>query len=62
MSFLGFLVADVILIAIIGARMVRTFYRRHELAIVRMSGLLFMGFAVQAIWHAAPGLLGWRKP
>ena len=60
-SFLGFLVADIILIAIIGARMVRTFYRRHELAIVRMSGLLFMGFAVQAVWHAAPGLLGWRR-
>ena len=61
-SFFGFLLADIILIAIIGASMVRKFYRRHELAIVRMSGLLFMGFAVQAIWHAAPGLLGWRKP
>lgn len=61
-SFLGFLVADVILIAIIGASFVRRFYRRHELAIVRLSGLLFMGFAVQAIWHAAPGLLGVRKP
>ncbi len=61
-SFLGFLLADIILVAIIGAGMVRRFYGRHELAIVRMSGLLFMGFAVQAIWHAAPGLLGWRKP
>ena len=61
-SFVGFLMADVILIAIIGAAVVRRFYRRHELAIVRLSGLLFMGFAVQAIWHAAPGLLGWRKP
>lgn len=60
-SFFGFLIADVILIAIIGAAVVRRFYRRHELAIVRMSGLLFMGFAVQAIWHAAPGLLGWRR-
>ncbi|MDX3927569.1 MAG: LysE family translocator [Shinella sp.] len=60
-SFCGFLIADVILIAIIGAAVVRRFYRRHELAIVRMSGLLFMGFAAQAIWHAAPGLLGWRK-
>jgi threonine/homoserine/homoserine lactone efflux protein len=61
-SFLGFLLADVILVAIIGAGMVRRFYRRHELAIVRTSGLLFMGFAVQAVWHAAPGLLGWRRP
>ncbi len=61
-SFLGFLVADIILIGIIGASVVRRFYRRHELAIVRLSGLLFMGFAVQAVWHAAPGLFGVRKP
>lgn len=60
-SFLGFLTADVILIAIIGAKAVRRFYRAHELAIVRASGLLFCGFAVQAVWHAAPGLLGWRR-
>ncbi len=61
-SFLGFLVADIILIGIIGASVVRRFYRRHELAIVRLSGVLFMGFAFQAVWHAAPGLLGLRKP
>ena len=61
-SFLGFLVADVILIGIIGAAIVRRVYRRHELVIVRASGLLFIGFAAQAIWHAAPGLLGLRKP
>lgn len=61
-SFLGFLVADIILIGIIGASIVRRFYRRHELAIVRLSGVLFMGFAVQAVWHAAPGLLGLRQP
>ncbi len=60
-SLLGFLTADVILIAIIGAAAVRRFYRAHELAIVRASGLLFMGFAVQAIWHAAPGLVGVRR-
>lgn len=61
-SLVGFLVADLILIVIIGTSVVRRFYRRHELAIVRLSGLLFIGFAVQAIWHATPGLLGPRKP
>lgn len=61
MSLVGFLIADAILITIIGAPIVRRFYRRHELAIVRMSGLLFMGFAVQAVWHAAPGLANWRR-
>lgn len=60
-SVLGFLVAYFILIGIIGASVVRRFYRRHELAIIRLSGVLFMGFAVQAIWHATPGLLGLRK-
>lgn len=60
-SFFGFLVADIILIAIIGARVVRRFYRAHELAIVRLSGVLFIGFAVQAFLHAAPGLVGWRR-
>lgn len=60
-SFFGFPIADVILVSIIGAAIVRRFYRRHEMAIVRMSGLLFIGFAVQAIWHAAPGLAAWRR-
>ena len=60
-SCLGFIVADMVLVAIIGASLVRKFYRRHEFAIVRLSGLLFIGFAVQAVWRAAPGLLGWRR-
>lgn len=60
-SFAGFLAADVLLIAVIGLGPVRRFYRRHETLIVRASGLLFVGFAVQAILHAAPGLLGWRR-
>ncbi|MFS8111942.1 LysE family translocator [Rhizobium jaguaris] len=60
-SFVGFITADIILIGIIGAGAVRRFYRAHERLIVRCSGVLFMGFAAQALWHATPGLLGWRK-
>jgi len=60
-SFVGFLIADGILIGVIGAAMVRRFYRAHETAIVRLSGVLFIGFAAQALWHATPGLLGWRR-
>lgn len=60
-SFVGFLIADVILVAVIGLSAVRRFYRRHETLIVRASGLLFVGFAVQAVLHAAPGLLGLRR-
>ncbi|ODN70309.1 leucine export protein LeuE [Methylobrevis pamukkalensis] len=57
----GFVAGYVILIAVIGAAPVRRLYRAHELAIVRASGLLFIGFAVQALWHAVPGLLGTRR-
>ncbi|MBB5573997.1 MULTISPECIES: LysE family translocator [Rhizobium] len=60
-SFVGFITADIILIGVIGAGAVRRFYRAHERLIVRCSGVLFMGFAAQALWHATPGLLGWRK-
>lgn len=60
-SFAGFVTADLILVSIIGAGTVRRFYRAHERLIVRCSGVLFMGFAAQALWHATPGLLGWRK-
>lgn len=60
-SLIGFLTADVVLIGIIGAGVVRRFYRKHERVIVRLSGLLFMGFAVQALWHSAPGLFGHRR-
>lgn len=59
-SFLGFLVADAILVGVIGLDAVRRLYRRHETVIVRASGLLFVGFAVQAVWHAWPGLVGAR--
>lgn len=57
----GFVAGYLVLIAVIGAPLVRRFYRAHELAIVRASGLLFIGFAVQALWHAAPGLFGLRR-
>jgi threonine/homoserine/homoserine lactone efflux protein len=60
-SFVGFLTAYLILVGIIGAGAVRRFYRSHERMIVRCSGVLFMGFAAQALWHSAPGLLGFRK-
>lgn len=53
---IGFLLADVILVLVAGASGVRRFYRRHEIWIVRASGVLFIGFAAAAMLHAAPGL------
>ncbi len=57
-AFCGFLLADLILIGLIGAGTVRRFYRRHELWIVRASGLLFLGFAASAVAGAWPGIRG----
>jgi threonine/homoserine/homoserine lactone efflux protein len=53
---LGFLAGDCVLIAIAGAAGVRRLYQRHELWIVRASGLLFLGFAAAALAGATPGL------
>lgn len=52
----GFLVGDAVLIWIAGAERVRRLYRRHELWIVRASGVLFLGFAAAAVTGAVPGL------
>ncbi len=52
----GFIAADLVLIVIAGAERVRRLYRRHELWITRISGLVFLGFAAAAIVNATPGL------
>lgn len=52
----GFLSGDCVLIWIAGSGRVRRLYRRHEIWIVRGSGLLFLGFAAAAVSGAAPGL------
>ncbi len=57
LSFLGGILAYAILIGIVGARRVRTLYQRHELAITRICGVMFIGFAINALMHAVPGLL-----
>ncbi|HEY0182221.1 MAG TPA: LysE family translocator [Rhodopila sp.] len=56
---LGFVAADAVLIAVIGAGIVRRFYRKHALWVTRVSGVLFLGFGAHAIATAAPGL--WRR-
>ena len=58
----GFVVADVVLVTLIGAGLVRRFYRRHALWVTRASGLLFIGFGLHAITSGAPSLAGrvWR--
>lgn len=45
----GFIIADVILITTIGAGPVRRWYRRHALWVTRASGVIFLGFGLQAI-------------
>ncbi len=54
----GFIVADVILVFLVGTGWVRRFYARHDLGIQRVSGLIFIGFGLHAIIEAAPGFFG----
>lgn len=56
----GFVVADVIMVALTGAAAVRWFYRRHEIWIVRLSGLLFLGFGAATLHSALPRLVRGR--
>jgi threonine efflux protein len=55
----GFVAADAVLITVIGAGVVRRFYRQHALWVTRLSGVLFLGFGVHAIATAGPGV--WRR-
>ncbi len=50
--FAGFLVADAILVWLVGIGPVRRFYRANEIWILRLTGVLFIGFAVNTLWHA----------
>ncbi len=50
--FGGFLAADAFLIWLVGMAVVRRFYRRHQLWIVRATGVLFIGFALNTLVHA----------
>ncbi|CAH2598991.1 LysE family translocator [Rhodovastum atsumiense] len=59
-SLAGGVFAYAILVGLVGAGTVRRVYRRHETLITRLSGVLFIGFAVNALAHAAPGLAGQR--
>jgi threonine/homoserine/homoserine lactone efflux protein len=55
----GFVVADLVLVSVIGAGIVRRFYRRHALWVTRLSGVLFLGFGVHALATSGPGV--WRR-
>ncbi len=52
----GFVAADLLLLGMVGAGPVRQFYRRHALAVTRVSGLIFLGFGLHAIVTAGQGL------
>jgi len=53
----GFVIADIILVTVIGASRVRRIYQRHALWVTRISGVLFLGFGLQAISASGSALL-----
>lgn len=60
-SCVGGLAAYLILVTLVGIPGVRRAYRRHEILVTRLSGVLFLGFALHALVQSAPGLLGLRR-
>lgn len=56
-AFIGFVTADIVLVAFIGSSVVRRIYTRHAVAVTRASGVLFLGFGTQALVTSAPALL-----
>jgi threonine/homoserine/homoserine lactone efflux protein len=53
--FAGFLVADFILIWLIGLKVVRLVYQKYALWITRSTGVLFLYFALSVLWHTVRG-------
>lgn len=53
--FVGFFLADLILIWLVGLAALRALYRRHELWVLRGTGLMFIGFAFGTLHHALNG-------
>jgi threonine/homoserine/homoserine lactone efflux protein len=60
-SSFGGLLAYMVLVGLVGIGAVRRTYRKHEVLISRLSGIMFMGFAANALYHAAPGLFPPRR-
>jgi threonine/homoserine/homoserine lactone efflux protein len=54
---IGFVLADIVLVGLIGAGLIRRFYRRHALWVTRISGLVFVGFGLHALVTSGTGLL-----
>lgn len=53
----GFILADVIVVGIVGAGLVRRLYRRYDVWVARASGVIFIGFGLHAILEGAAGLI-----
>jgi len=50
--FIGFLIADVMLIWLVGTPALRRLYRAGEIWIIRATGVMFIGFALTTVWQA----------
>jgi threonine/homoserine/homoserine lactone efflux protein len=55
-AMIGVVLGAIMLVAFAGMAFVRRFYARHDLAVTRAAGALFVAFGVSAIATALPGL------
>lgn len=57
-AIVGCVAGDVILVWLIGTGILRRVYVRHAIWIIRITGALFVFFAVTTLWQAIAGLAG----
>lgn len=53
----GFLAADLVVVALVGAGWARRVFLAHETLVTRLAGLVFIGFALETAWDSLGGLL-----
>lgn len=56
-AIVGFLLADAVVIFLVGLPWVRRAFNRHSVAVTRICGLLFIGFAIEVALGSATGFL-----
>jgi threonine/homoserine/homoserine lactone efflux protein len=56
-AFVGFLVADVVLVFAAGLPAVRRFFLRNGVAVTRVVGVLFIAFGARSVFEAVNGAL-----
>lgn len=62
MTIVGFLLADAVVIFLVGLPWVRRAFNRHSVAVTRLCGIVFIGFAIEVALESATGFAQRQGP